>query len=150
MDWNSLGDWIWQTLLDLALLAPLGTLMAVVIAYTAYVQRSTADRLTIQQKTEADNRNAWWSRVQWAIDACLSDDRQRRTTGLVAIEQMQASSLATSGDQKLLEAIALEVLEKLEFSAEISLAPDEQPDFMANDQRIGDNRGNTGGGSSHD
>jgi hypothetical protein len=88
MDWNALGDWMWQTLLDLALLAPLGTLMTVVIAYIAYVQRSTADRLTLQQKTEADNRNAWWSRVQWVIDAGLSDDRQRRTAGMVAIEQL--------------------------------------------------------------
>lgn len=105
MDLNTFGDWIWASLQQLSGVAPLGTLLAVLVAYFSY-------RGTIQQKSLADNRNAWWNRVQWAIDAALSDDEQRRATGMAAIEQMQDSELATVADQALLAAMANAIVDE--------------------------------------
>lgn len=88
---NAFGDWIWASVQQLSTVAPLGTLLAVIVGYVSY-------RGTVRQKARSDDRNAWWSRVQWAMDAALSDDEQRRSTGLAALEQMQDSRLADSQD----------------------------------------------------
>ncbi|SFV23156.1 hypothetical protein SAMN04487966_10669 [Micrococcus terreus] len=71
MDVYAVGDWIWVSLENLSSVAPLGMFLAVVVAYSSY-------RGTIRQKTTADNRSAWWNRVQWAMDAAMDDDDQRR------------------------------------------------------------------------
>jgi hypothetical protein len=140
MDWNAVGDWIWMSLQNLSTVAPLGTLLAVLVAYFSY-------RGTIEQKTEADNRNAWWSRVQWAIDAALSDDEQRRATGMAAIEQMQDSELATEADQSLLAAMANaivdETLEELE-------TDEDARELVVESESIGDNKSSEGGPTHHD
>jgi hypothetical protein len=141
MDVNAVGDWIWLSLKNLSSVAPLGTLLAVVVAYFSY-------RGTIQQKTLADNRNAWWNRVQWAIDAALSDDEQRRATGMAAIEEMQDSELATAADQALLAAMANaivdETLEELETEEESS------PDLVVENPPVSDNENSEGGRTDHD
>jgi hypothetical protein len=140
MDLNAVGDWIWVFLQNLSSIAPLGTLLAVLVAYFSY-------RGTIRQKTLADNRNAWWSRVQWAIDAALSDDEQRRATGMAAIEEMQDSELATVADQALLAAMANaivdETLEELE-------TDDEPPELVAENPPVSDNENSEGGRTDHD
>jgi hypothetical protein len=140
MDWNAVGDWIWMSLQNLSTVAPLGTLLAVLVAYFSY-------RGTIRQKTLADNRNAWWSRVQWAIDAALSDDEQRRATGMAAIEQMQDSELATDADQSLLAAMANaivdETLEELE-------SEEDARELVVETESIGDNESSEGGRTDHD
>jgi hypothetical protein len=141
-DWSGLGDWIWASLLGLAAIAPLGTFLAVVVAYISYLQKVRADRRALGQKTEADNRNAWWSRVQWAIDAALSDDEQRRATGMAAIEQMQDSELATDADQELLAAMANAVLDE---TVEALEAEDEQDEGLAGISSVEDNESNEGG-----
>jgi len=105
MDWNALGDWLWLSLRNLSDIAPLATLLAVVIAFLSY-------RGTLKQKTQSDDRNAWWSRVQWALDSALSDDPQRRETGLVAIEHMHTSPWATSIDLALLRSMARAVMDE--------------------------------------
>lgn len=125
MDLNAAGDWIWASLQQLSEIAPLGTLFAVVVAYFSY-------RGTIRQKTLADNRNAWWNRVQWAIDATLSDDEQRRATGMAAIEQMQDSELATVADQQLLAAMANAVVDE---TLEI-LESDEDSELMVGNEAV--------------
>lgn len=51
MDVYAVGDWIWVSLENLSSVAPLGTFLAVVVAYSSY-------RGTIRQKTTADNRSA--------------------------------------------------------------------------------------------
>jgi hypothetical protein len=117
MDLNAIGDWIWASLQHLSGLAPLGALLAVVVAYYSY-------RGTLRQRTLADNRNAWWSRVQWAIDAAISDVEQRRATGLAAIEEMQDSELATMADQALLAAMADAVVDKTLDILEVDHGPD--------------------------
>lgn len=140
MDLNAVGDWIWLSLKNLSSVAPLGTLLAVVVAYFSY-------RGTIRQKTLADNRNAWWNRVQWAIDAALSDDEQRRATGMAAIEEMQDSELATAADQALLAAMANaivdETLEELE-------TEEESPDLVVENPPVSDNETSEGGRTDHD
>lgn len=140
MNLNAVGDWIWASLQNLSSIAPLGTLLAVVVAYFSY-------RGTIRQKTLADNRNAWWNRVQWAIDAALSDDEQRRATGMAAIEQMQDSELATIPDQAFLAAMANaivdEALEELE-------AGDVGFEALAENRSVGDNESSEGGRADHD
>lgn len=105
MELNAIGDWIWASLQELSSIAPLGALLAVIVAYFSY-------RGTVRQKTLADNRNAWWNRAQWAIDAALSYGEQRRATGMAAIEQMQDSELATTADQALLAAMADAVVDQ--------------------------------------
>ena len=56
-------------------LGPLATLLAAAvagfIAWQALKERSLADR-----------RSEWWSRAQWALDASLSADMERKATGL--------------------------------------------------------------------
>ncbi|MFL4479341.1 hypothetical protein ACIPUB_13820 [Paeniglutamicibacter sp. ORCA_105] len=105
MELHAIGDWIWASLQELSGIAPLGALLAVIVAYFSY-------RGTVRQKTLADNRNAWWNRAQWAIDAALSYGEQRRATGMAAIEQMQDSELATTADQALLAAMADAVVDE--------------------------------------
>ena len=121
---NSFGDWVWQSLQQLSTVAPLGTLLAVMVGYFSY-------RGTIRQKTLADNRSSWWNRVQWAIDASLSEDKQRRVTGLAALGQMQDSPLADAADQVLLTAMANEVVagsfEYLGLDEEAGLVVDLEP-----------------------
>lgn len=125
MDWNAFGDWVWSSLQQLSEIAPLGTLLAVIVAYFSY-------RGTIRQKTSADNRNAWWNRVQWGIDAALSDDEQRRATGMAAIEQMQDSELAKASDQSLLAAMANAVLNETLDLLEVS----DEPGFRSDDSSV--------------
>ncbi len=98
LDWNAFGDWIWASLLDLSELAPLATFAVVVIAYKTYRQRSRADQRAIRQKTVADNQGAWWSRAQWAVDASLDENPQRRLAGTIALIEMQDSELGTTAD----------------------------------------------------
>ncbi len=44
-------------------LAPLATFGVALVAYFAY-----------RQKTNADKRDQWWKRAQWATDAALDQD----------------------------------------------------------------------------
>lgn len=146
MDWNEVGDWLWTSLLGLSAIAPLGTFLAVLVAYFSYLQKARADRKAIEQKTEADNRNAWWNRVQWAIDAALSDDEQRRATGMAAIEQMQDSELATIADQELLAAMAYAVLEETLEALEVDT---EEYRGVAENDSGEDNESSERGGTDH-
>lgn len=139
MDLNALGDWIWASLQQLSGVAPLGTLLAVVVAYFSY-------RGTIRQKTLAENRNAWWNRVQWAIDAALSDDEQRRATGMAAIEQMQNSELATVADQELLAAMANAVVDE---TLEI-LESDNDSELMVGTETVNYDEDSERGALGHD
>ena len=137
MDVFAVGDWIWLSLKNLSSVAPLGTFLAVVVAYFSY-------RGTIRQKTTADNRSAWWNRVQWAMDAALAEDDQRRATGLAAIEMMQDSELATPADQTFLSVVAYAVV--ADTLSDITGAPAED-DLMTEADPLSDN-GTVEGGFS--
>jgi len=67
---------------------------------------------TLWQKWRNDRRDAWWKRVEWALDkATDSDSRESvRCIGLVAVRHLQDSSLATTTDRMMLDQIADEIL----------------------------------------
>ncbi|MCT2089448.1 hypothetical protein M3D92_09110 [Micrococcus terreus] len=135
MDVYAVGDWIWVSLENLSSVAPLGTFLAVVVAYSSY-------RGTIRQKTTADNRSAWWNRVQWAMDAAMDDDDQRRATGMAAIEMMQDSELATPADQAFLSVVAYTVV--VDTLTDIAGTPAED-DVMTEAEPLSDNGSDEGG-----
>ncbi|MCU1565549.1 MAG: hypothetical protein JWQ56_486 [Pseudarthrobacter sp.] len=90
-------QWIWSGLLGAAALAPLATLGVVLVAYLTYRQRSQADR-----------RDQWWKRAQWAIDSALNEaDPPRRLAGLKVLVQLIGSDLATAEDADLMSALAV-------------------------------------------
>ena len=63
---------------------------------------------TVAQKRFADRRDAWWGRTQWALEriiAAQGDDMQR-TVGLVVLTSLQASSLATGEERRMLSEVA--------------------------------------------
>ena len=88
---------------SLSRVAPTGTFLAVLVAYFTY-------RSNLKQRTEADNRKAWWDRVQWATNTALSDDAKQSMTGLRALSVMQDSHPSVRPDEELLLAISSEIL----------------------------------------
>ena len=142
LDLNGIGDWWWGTFVNLAKVAPLGTFLTAIVAFLAY-------RGTLKQKRDADNRNAWWNRVQWAIDASLSNEDQTRATGMAAIVEMQDSEWATSADQNLLLVMATavrdETVQDIEEEGQ-SDGDDEYPHPIGQRPSVGDN-GITEGGT---
>ena len=108
---NRAGDIIWESLLNLAPIAPLGVFGTAMVAFFAY-------RGTLRQKTEADNRNAWWNRVQWAIDATFSGELQKQGVGMKALTHMQSTDKGTvEEDQKFLRALGIDVTNVIRVSA---------------------------------
>ena len=146
MDWNVVGDWLWQTRLDLNRVAPLWTFTAVAVAFLVYLRRSQTDIEAIRQKTRADNQRAWWSRVQWAIEESLSNDERRTATGMTAIEQMQGSELATSADQSLLEAMAFGIAQE---ALDVPEEDGSIVETVASDQSVSDNESIERGLTNH-
>lgn len=71
------GDWVWQSLVMLAGIAPLGTFIVAIVALVTYRTKKAADR-----------RGVWWQRAEWAIDHALSADPQTRSAGLAAMRVM--------------------------------------------------------------
>lgn len=95
------GVWLKEWSPVIAGLAPVATFGVVMVAFRAY-----------QQRLEADRRSEWWKRAQWAIDASFNEDPQRRLTGLVILNELRASSLATAEDQKLFGVVAESIREE--------------------------------------
>ncbi|MFD3405379.1 hypothetical protein ACFWUU_32145 [Kribbella sp. NPDC058693] len=68
---------------------------------------------TIWQKNRADKRDAWWKRVQWAVEAATTPGPEyetRRAAGVTALNTL-VDEAATEADEKLVLAIADELLE---------------------------------------
>jgi hypothetical protein len=86
-------------------LGPLATLLAAAvagfIAWQALKQRSLADR-----------RSEWWSRAQWALDASLSADMERKATGLGVLALLAKSHLATDEEIEILATAAIRPLQE--------------------------------------
>jgi hypothetical protein len=92
------GHWLKEWVPVFGPLLPLVTLVVAWVAYKAY-----------RQKSEADRRDQWWKRVQWAIDTALEDDPQKRLVGLTVLTQLKDSELAMDEDQRLMDAVAIAV-----------------------------------------
>ncbi|MFC9350268.1 hypothetical protein [Arthrobacter sp. NPDC057013] len=88
--------------------APL--LAAVIAAWIAW--------RTLAQRREADRRDQWWKRTQWAIDLAMDRDSSRAVVGLVALKHLAASDLCTDEDYELLDKIGGAKIDALTLSEE--------------------------------
>jgi hypothetical protein len=111
-----------------AAFAPLSTLAAAVIAgWIAW--------RTLAQRREADRRDQWWQRTQWAIDLAMDRDFSRSVVGLVTLKHLAESDLCTAEDYEMLDkiggakidALTLSDLTLSEESAEKEAQPDHTP-----------------------
>ena len=70
---------------------------------------------TVIQKRWADRRDAWWQRVQWALGQICADqdnDDTKRTLGLLMLENLKDSALATQDDLIMIEGVSELLLPK--------------------------------------
>jgi hypothetical protein len=78
--------------------SPLSTLVAAAIAgWIAW--------RTLAQRREADRRDQWWQRTQWAIDLAMDRDFSRAVVGLIALKHLAGSDLCTADDYEMLDKI---------------------------------------------
>jgi hypothetical protein len=91
-----------------AAFAPL--LAAIIAAWIAW--------RTLAQRREADRRDQWWQRTQWAIDLAMDRDFSRAVVGLVALKHLAASDLCTDEDYELLDKIGGAKIDALTLSEE--------------------------------
>ena len=64
--------------------------------------------VTVVQKRFSDRRDAWWERVQWALERILAQDSDdtNHTVALVMLAALQGSRLATAEERDMLEQVA--------------------------------------------
>ncbi|MGV0870516.1 hypothetical protein [Corynebacterium kalidii] len=60
---------------------------------------------TIRQKRRADNRAAWWARLQWTLDKITSDDPVDQAAGFRLLPIVTKASLDSADDEQLAAAI---------------------------------------------
>jgi hypothetical protein len=83
---------------------------------------------TIIQKRTADNRNAWWQRLQWAIDRATDADPDKRLAQMVSLDVLDViaeSSLKTKEDIDLARAIQ-DFFNAMEDSGETAVDSEQQ------------------------
>ena len=94
-----------------AAFAPLSTLLAAVIAgWIAW--------RTLTQRREADRRDQWWQRTQWAIGLAMDPDYSRAVVGLIALKHLGGSDLCTAEDYEMLDKIGGAKIDALTLSEE--------------------------------
>ncbi|NVM93529.1 hypothetical protein [Arthrobacter wenxiniae] len=91
----SLGGWGqgWLPVISLT-----GVFVTALVAYLSY-----------RRALDADRRDQWWARAQWAIDAALEPGGGRRLAGLIVLTSLKTSKLATRQDAELFDEIARSV-----------------------------------------
>ena len=94
-----------------AAFAPLSTLLAALIAgWVAW--------RTLSQRREADRRDQWWQRTQWAIGLAMDPDFSRAVVGLIALRHLAGSDLCTAEDYEMLDKIGGAKIDALTLSEE--------------------------------
>ena len=73
---------------------------------------------TLAQRREADRRDQWWKRTQWAIGLAMDPDFSRAIVGLVALKHLAASDLCTDEDYELLDKIGGAKIDALTLAGE--------------------------------
>ncbi|RAM39159.1 hypothetical protein [Arthrobacter globiformis] len=73
---------------------------------------------TLAQRRQADRRDQWWKRTQWAIDLAMDRDFSRAIVGLVALKHLAASDLCTDEDYEMLDKIGGAKIDALTLSEE--------------------------------
>lgn len=103
-----------------AAFAPLSTLAAAVIAgWIAW--------RTLAQRREADRRDQWWQRTQWAIDLAMERDFSRAVVGLITLRHLADSDLCTAEDYEMLDKIGGAKIDALTLSEESAGRPTGAP-----------------------
>lgn len=121
VDWNAFGDALWAVLAGLSELGPLGTAAAAAVAAIA-----------LSQKWKADDRSAWWSRVQWAADHSLSKDDEAQLIGMSAMASIRADGSPSEMDRKLMNAIGQRAKKEEMDDAVLEHNNEEDPPFTGN------------------
>ena len=113
----------------LASLGPLAILLAALIA--AFIGWRS-----MQTQAEANRRAQWWERAEWALDASMAADLDRRVVGLGVLALLAESSLAGEEEARILQVAsndslaqkvtALEGVEAKRPSARVSGAPEDE------------------------
>ncbi|PYI66157.1 hypothetical protein CVV68_15285 [Arthrobacter livingstonensis] len=98
-----LGTWVqdWLPVISVA-----GVFVTALVAYLAY-----------RQALDADRRDQWWARAQWAIESALDTGSDRQLAGLIVLTSLKTSSLAAPEDAALFDAIAWSIKEGLDGGA---------------------------------
>jgi hypothetical protein len=62
--------------------------------------------VTVRQRREADRRDQWWKRAQWALDLVMSpsESQSRAAVGFAVLERLASSELARREELLVLEA----------------------------------------------
>ena len=83
----------------LSQLGPVATGLAALVALAVGL-------VTVLQRREADRRDQWWKRAQWALDLVLSpsESEPRAAVGFAVLERVAASGLARHEELLVLEA----------------------------------------------
>ncbi|NJC21448.1 hypothetical protein BJ994_000524 [Arthrobacter pigmenti] len=104
-------------------LGPLAILLAAVItgligwrtlrhSRRALEQKVETDRLNLEQRALADQKNQWWERVQWALDSAFSDTPERQAAGIAMIRVLSQAEWLTEEEIMLLDAAWQEELDE--------------------------------------
>jgi hypothetical protein len=80
----------------LASLGPLAILLAALIA--AFIGWRS-----MQTQAEAHRRSQWWERAEWALDAAMSSNMDRRVIGLGVLALLAESNLAGEEEARILQ-----------------------------------------------
>ena len=97
-----------------AALSPLAVLIGAVVTLwigLASVRRqrnnaekqSADNRKAMAERRRADDRAEWWKRVQWALDASLSDQVKRQDLGFKMLDRLTAAGKVDDEDLTLLD-----------------------------------------------
>ncbi len=83
----------------LSQLGPVATGVAALVALAVGL-------VTVRQRREADRRDQWWKRAQWALDLVLSpsESEPRAAVGFAVLERLAMSDLARREELLVLEA----------------------------------------------
>lgn len=80
-----------SALFDNCTLPPVNQATATIIAAVLVLAGAA---VTVWQKHRADERNTWWSRVEWAVDLSLETDPARRTLGFDSLRAIGVAPAA--------------------------------------------------------
>lgn len=66
--------------------------------------------ITIQQRTNSDNRSEWWKRYTWSIENIANENERVRSAAWQNTKALYQSSLITKTEKTLIAGLALESL----------------------------------------
>lgn len=86
-------------LATLALLGPIATALAALVALSVGIA-------TVRQRRDADRRDQWWKRTQWALDLCLNseEDDAQAAIGFAVLQVLAGSPMGHLEEIRVIEA----------------------------------------------